>query len=284
MDKKTIFFIQLFFTLLVCSFLVIPVFLSVLAGVTQNFFVGIKSGFTIRWIVEVLNLYTDTIYLSLLIAITCLLLTLIIGIPAAYVLARVGGRISRIIEETIVLPIAVPGLAIALALIIIYGGFRDFRTSWYFILVGHVLYTLPFMVRSVLAVLSSFNFICTDFLKKSLNKKFDLVFSHALIDHVYDVDLFVEKIIESSNRSAYITAYRGYFPDLEKHVMRRNNLEGTYYNDVSIKQLSKKFADMGLQDQEYSFSSIKVDNVGQDDDWQTIIKIEKNQEMTSNKL
>tara|TARA_Y100001947_G_C10334601_1_gene302457 strand:- start:476 stop:1255 length:780 start_codon:yes stop_codon:yes gene_type:complete len=158
MDKKTIFFIQLLFTLLVCSFLVIPVFLSVLAGVTQNFFVGIKSGFTIRWIVEVLNLYTDTIYLSLLIAITCLLLTLIIGIPAAYVLARVGGRISRIIEETIVLPVAVPGLAIALALIIIYGGFRDFRTSWYFILVGHVLYTLPFMVRSVLAVLSSFNF------------------------------------------------------------------------------------------------------------------------------
>ena len=57
--------------------------------------------------------------------------------------------------------------------------------------------------------------------------------------------------------------------------MRRNNLEGTYYNDVSIKQLSKKFADMGLQDREYSFSSIKVDNIGRDDDWQTVIKIEK---------
>ena len=39
-----------------------------------------------------------------------------------------------------------------------YGGFRDFRSSWAFILVGHVLYTLPFMVRSVLAVLSSTNF------------------------------------------------------------------------------------------------------------------------------
>jgi hypothetical protein len=34
---------------------------------------------------------------------------------------------------------------------------------------------------------------------------------------------------------------------------------------------------MGLEEQEYSFSSIKVDNVGQDDDWQTIIKIEKKQ-------
>ena len=90
MSKKQIFILQLAFTLLVCSFLIIPVFLSVLAGITQNFFVGIKSGFTIRWIVEVLDLYSETIYLSLIIAITCLFVTLIIGIPAAYVLARFG--------------------------------------------------------------------------------------------------------------------------------------------------------------------------------------------------
>ena len=123
---------------------------------------------------------------------------------------------------------------------------------------------------------SPFNFICTDFLKNNLNKKFDLVFSHALIDHVYDVDLFIEKIIQTSKRFAYITAYRGYFPDLEKHVMQRNNLEGSYYNDISIKKITKKLAEMGLQEQEYSFNSIKVADDGRDDDWQTIIKIEKN--------
>jgi SAM-dependent methyltransferase len=122
---------------------------------------------------------------------------------------------------------------------------------------------------------SPFNFVCTDFLKESLNKKFDLVFSHALIDHVYDIDLFIEKVLEACKKFAYITVYRGYFPDLEKHVMRRNQLEGTYYNDVSIKQLRKKLLDMGLLEQEFSFSSIKVDNKGPADDWQTIIKIEK---------
>ena len=51
------------------------------------------------------------------------------------------------------MPVAVPGLATALALIITYGELRGFRTSWAFILVGHVLFTLPFMVRSVLAVM-----------------------------------------------------------------------------------------------------------------------------------
>jgi len=54
-----------------------------------------------------------------------------------------------------VLPVAIPGLATALALILTYGIYREFRTSWVFILVGHVLFILPFMVRSVLAVLSS---------------------------------------------------------------------------------------------------------------------------------
>ena len=158
MHRRWLFHAQLAFTLLVCAFLIVPVILSALAGVTENFFVGLKSGLTVRWIGEVWGLYAETIYLSLIIAVTCLLVTLAIGVPTAYTLARRGGTLSRLIEETIVLPVAVPGLAIALALIITYGGFRDFRSSWAFILVGHVLYTLPFMVRSVLAVLSSLNF------------------------------------------------------------------------------------------------------------------------------
>ncbi|MGI9417282.1 MAG: ABC transporter permease [Geminicoccaceae bacterium] len=158
MRRGPLFYVNLGFTLLVCAFLIVPVILSMMAGVTENFFLGIKSGITLRWIGEVWQLYAETIFLSLLIAIACLVCDLLLGVPAAYVLAKKSGRTARIIEETLVLPIAIPGLAIALALIITYGGFRDFRTSWLFILVGHVLYTLPFMVRAVLAVLSSFDF------------------------------------------------------------------------------------------------------------------------------
>ena len=63
-----------------------------------------------------------------------------------------GGRLSRAVEEIITLPLAIPGLAIALALLLTYSGFSDFRRSWLFIVVGHVVFTLPFMVRSVMAV------------------------------------------------------------------------------------------------------------------------------------
>ena len=51
------------------------------------------------------------------------------------------------------LPYILAGMrvSLALALIVTYGSLSGFRTSWAFILVGHVLFTLPFMVRSVLA-------------------------------------------------------------------------------------------------------------------------------------
>jgi putative spermidine/putrescine transport system permease protein len=149
------FYLQLGFTLLVCAFLVVPVVMSVVAGVTENFFVGVRSGFTLRWIGEVWELYARTVYLSIGIALACLGVTLLLGVPAAYVLARSQNRWTRAFEELLVLPVAVPGLATALALILFYGELRQFRASWTFILVGHVLFTLPFMVRSVLAVMAA---------------------------------------------------------------------------------------------------------------------------------
>jgi putative spermidine/putrescine transport system permease protein len=153
------FYLQLVFTLAVSAFLIVPVVMSITAGFTVNYFRGVTaSGLTLAWVAKVWELYSDTIYLSIGLALACLAVTLVIGVPAAYVLARRPSAIGRAIEELLVMPVAIPGLATALALIVTYGGFRGFRTSWLFILVGHVLFTLPFMVRSVLAVLSAIDF------------------------------------------------------------------------------------------------------------------------------
>ena len=133
--------------------MVVPVIMSALAGLTVNYFTGLQSGLTLRWIIEVWNGYGDTIFRSIGIALACLGLTLVFGVPVAYVLARRQTRLTRVIEEMLMLPVAVPGLATALALISVFGSVGEFRTSWTFILVGHVLFTLPFMVRAVLSVL-----------------------------------------------------------------------------------------------------------------------------------
>jgi putative spermidine/putrescine transport system permease protein len=155
MKERLIFASQLVFTLLVAAFLIVPAVLSMIAGVTVNYFQGVSSGLTLNWIGEVWSLYAETILRSFQIAFGTLAATLVIGIPAAYGLHVRGGRWSRLVEEIITLPLAIPGLAIALALLLTYQGFSDFRRSWAFILVGHIVFTLPFMVRSVMAVFAA---------------------------------------------------------------------------------------------------------------------------------
>jgi putative spermidine/putrescine transport system permease protein len=155
MRDRLIFTGQLIFTLLVASFLVVPAILSISAGVTVNYFRGIQSGVTLQWVMQVWELYAGTILLSFLVAFATLAVTLTVGVPAAYALHVRGGRLSRIVEEIITLPLAIPGLAIALALLLTYGGFGNFRRSWLFILAGHVIFTMPFMVRSVMAVFAT---------------------------------------------------------------------------------------------------------------------------------
>jgi putative spermidine/putrescine transport system permease protein len=155
MRDRAIFVAQLLFTALVAAFLIVPAVLSMLAGVTANYFRGIASGFTLQWVLQVWELYAETIGRSFLVAFATLAVTLTVGVPAAYALHVRGGRSARLIEEIITLPLAIPGLAIALALLLSYGGFADFRRSWLFILAGHVVFTLPFMVRAVMAVLAA---------------------------------------------------------------------------------------------------------------------------------
>ncbi|EMH3197432.1 TPA: ABC transporter permease subunit, partial [Burkholderia multivorans] len=142
-------------TLLLCAFLIVPVVMSVLAGLTVNYFRGLSSGLTLRWLEQVWQQYHGSIWLSLAVAFATLAIVLVVGVPAGYALARSRSRVARVIEEALVLPVALPGLASALALLIVYGGFTAFRMSLWFIVAGHVVFTLPFMVRAVAAVAAS---------------------------------------------------------------------------------------------------------------------------------
>lgn len=53
MKRSPLFAAQLAFTLLVCAFMLVPVVLSLLAGVTRNYFLGLSSGLTFDWLIQV---------------------------------------------------------------------------------------------------------------------------------------------------------------------------------------------------------------------------------------
>ncbi|MDV7400728.1 hypothetical protein RZS08_55440, partial [Arthrospira platensis SPKY1] len=58
------------------AFLLVPVVLSVLTGLTLNQFEGLSSGLTLKWVVKVWTDYQSSIWLSLGIALACLACTL----------------------------------------------------------------------------------------------------------------------------------------------------------------------------------------------------------------
>jgi ABC-type spermidine/putrescine transport system, permease component II len=131
--------------------MIAPVILSVMAGLVNNFTRGISSGFTLRWVMQVWEVYGNTVGASIALALACVACTLVLGVPCAYGLARSKSRLARAFEELLLLPVAIPGLATALALILVYGNMTSLRQSFVFILIGHVVFTLPFMVRTVSA-------------------------------------------------------------------------------------------------------------------------------------
>ena len=122
---------------------------------------------------------------------------------------------------------------------------------------------------------SNFEFTYGDFIKLQILQKYDFVFSHAVIDHVYDITTFITKLIDASNKYTYISSYRGYFPNLSQHKMRWSKNDSCYYNNISIKKLEETLKKIGLNDDEFVIKSVQVDNVGTNDDYQTVIMINK---------
>jgi SAM-dependent methyltransferase len=119
---------------------------------------------------------------------------------------------------------------------------------------------------------SPYKFRCGDFIKMDLKEKFDLVFSHAVIDHVYDIDTFLKRIVNATTKFAFVNSYRGYFPDLKEHKMKWRDDQACYFNDVSITQLKQVLLNCNLMESEFIIRS-------QDNGYgmlQTTIEITKN--------
>lgn len=172
-------------TAIVSFFMIAPMLLSVMAGLANNHSVGLKSGLTTRWFVEVWEVYGGTVGWSLVLALVCVAGTVVLGVPCAYALARSRSRAARIFEELLTLPVAVPGLATALALILAYGQITAFRQSFAFILVGHIVFTLPFMVRTVASAFQRHELLALEEAARTLGASFPQRFLGILVPAVF---------------------------------------------------------------------------------------------------
>jgi len=111
-----------------------------------------RGFFAQSWFGYVFSLYGRSMQFSLLLALLSVVVCILVSLPAAYAIVRSNSRLGRVLEEITLLPLSIPGIALSIGLIQAY---TIVRGEWWLILCGHVLYTIPLMMRVVANALRS---------------------------------------------------------------------------------------------------------------------------------
>lgn len=145
---------------LVFAFLIVPLLIIIVTSFGTNSTIQFPiKGFTLEWYSKVFNneAFMDSFFLSLQVAFFATLLALIIGVPAAYSLARhsVFGR--KWIKGFFLSPTIVPGLVVGYAMyqfIVIKFQFPIIQGLF----LGHFLICLPYIIRVVGSTIEQLDF------------------------------------------------------------------------------------------------------------------------------
>lgn len=98
---------------------------------------------------------------------------------------------------------------------------------------------------------SEFKFIVGDFMKMDMQEKFDLIYSFAVINHVPNVNDFIEKIINQSNRYTYTFASHDQTINHNEHKMTFAKNEGIFNTQLSIKCIKKQLTGLNVKHKIY---------------------------------
>jgi spermidine/putrescine transport system permease protein len=144
-------------TVLVYMFMFLPVAVVVLLSFNASQFGSFPmTGFSFRWFVELAQ--NDAILLAFRTSIVLGLLTAAIsttlGVLASLALVRYRVPGANLISTLLIAPILVPEVVLAVALLL-FLNFLQINKSFTLLLLGHVIFTLPFVILVVQARLVS---------------------------------------------------------------------------------------------------------------------------------
>lgn len=127
----------------------LPVVLCV--ALSENWRNGPFGGLTLTWVTDAWEKVSANLMISVKLAIVALIVDALLAFPAAYLLARYRFPGRSLLASLTNAPIAIPGIAIGLALVIAYPVLKP--PGW-LMFAGHVLYTLPFLLAALLPAMS----------------------------------------------------------------------------------------------------------------------------------
>lgn len=133
---------------LLLVFLTLPLLTMLVAATSVNFAKGpYGGGITLDWLHHAFVENQTALVRSLALALLATACTFLLGAPLAWAIARGPRRLGQVLAQLADLPLAMPGIALSIALV---GLYAPMRASGLLLLCGHVLYTMPFMVVSLI--------------------------------------------------------------------------------------------------------------------------------------
>ncbi|MEA4846845.1 MAG: ABC transporter permease subunit [Clostridiaceae bacterium] len=167
---------------IVSLFMFLPLIITIAGSFTVYWgSESFSSGWTLNWYRQVLRDYGHTITYTMVIAVSTVIINLFLGTLAAYATAAGESRFLDLLEELLSLPLAVPGIALALALVQTHA---FMRVSGLLILTGHVVVTFPLIYRTVLGSLRSKNFQMLNDCAASLGAGYIYRFVHVILPNI----------------------------------------------------------------------------------------------------
>jgi putative spermidine/putrescine transport system permease protein len=120
-------------------------------------------GFSLKWYGRILQMpgLVDSLLLSLRLAALATTLSILLGLGAALALARTRFRGRNAVIAALMSPLVVPSIVTGLALLQFFVD-RGMRSAGGNLLAGHVVITLPYVTRTVMASLEVFDWSLVD--------------------------------------------------------------------------------------------------------------------------
>ena len=140
----------------VVAFLVVPLVVVIGVSVTETEFLKFPpEGFSLKWYAALLRdrSYLDAFWLSGELAVVSTLAALLLGVPAALVIARKRFPGAQAFNALFLSPLVLPNIVIGVA-ILQYAAVMGFARGFFALLVGHVVLVVPYVMRTSLASLA----------------------------------------------------------------------------------------------------------------------------------
>ncbi|MBK8742636.1 MAG: hypothetical protein IPM02_25500 [Betaproteobacteria bacterium] len=141
------------------AFLALPTFFLIPISVSENRFLAWPpEGFTWQWYQIYFSsaIWIDATFRSIGVGLATAALSMILGVPAAFVLARQRVIGKSVILSLMLLPMVLPHIIVAVGLFYLYAKVGLVGTN-IGLIIGNTIFSLPYVVITVMAVLRNYD-------------------------------------------------------------------------------------------------------------------------------